>query len=223
VKLVRIWDIPTRLFHWSLVVLIGISFYTGLSGGFVEMDYHMISGYCILSLVLFRILWGLFGGYYARFTTFVKGPGTIIRYLKNLSTKTFNTKPYAGHNPLGALSIVFILLVLLTQTVTGMFANDDIMLEGPLVHLVSYDTSRMLTGIHKTNKWIIGAVVLIHLLAILFYQFYKKDRLIIPMITGRKLLSEPVAMKDSLPRELLLGGVALAISASAVYVLITYV
>ena len=204
-------------------MLIGISFYTGLSGGFVEMDYHMISGYCILSLVLFRILWGLFGGYYARFTTFVKGPGTIIRYLKNLSTKTFNTKPYAGHNPLGALSIVFILLVLLTQTVTGMFANDDIMLEGPLVHLVSYDTSRMLTGIHKTNKWIIGALVLVHLLAILFYQFYKKDRLIIPMITGRKLLSEPVAMKDSLPRELLLGGVALAISASAVYVLITYV
>jgi cytochrome b len=223
VKLVRIWDIPTRLFHWSLVVLIGISFYTGLSGGFVEMDYHMISGYCILSLVLFRILWGLFGGYYARFTTFVKGPGTIIRYLKNLSTKTLNTKPYAGHNPLGALSIVFILLVLLTQAMTGMFANDDIMLEGPLVHLVSYDTSRMLTGIHKTNKWIIGALVLIHLLAILFYQFYKKDRLIIPLIPGRKLLSEPAATQDSLLRELLLGGVALAISASAVYVLITYV
>jgi cytochrome b len=220
VKLVRIWDIPTRLFHWSLVVLIGISFYTGLSGGFVEMDYHMISGYCILSLVLFRILWGLFGGHYARFTTFVKGPGTIIRYLKNLSTKN---RPYPGHNPLGALSIVFILLALLAQTVTGMFANDDIMLEGPLVHLVSYDTSRMLTGIHKTNKWTIGALVIIHLLAILFYQFYKKDRLIIPMITGRKLLSEPTAMKDSLLRELLLGGVAITISASAVYVLITYV
>jgi cytochrome b len=220
VKLVRIWDIPTRLFHWSLAVLIGISFYTGLSGGFVEMDYHMISGYCILSLVLFRILWGLFGGYYARFTTFVKGPGTIIRYLKSLSTKNL---PYAGHNPLGALSIVFILLVLLTQATTGMFANDDIMLEGPLVHLVSYDTSRMLTGIHKTNKWIIGALVLLHLLAILFYQFYKKDRLIIPMITGRKLLSESAARLDSLPRELLLGGLALAISASAVYVLITYV
>jgi cytochrome b len=240
VKLVRIWDIPTRLFHWSLVVLIGISFYTGLSGGFVEMDYHMISGYCILSLVLFRILWGLFGGYYARFTTFVKGPGTIIRYLKNLGTNTLNTKtlntntlnsntlnsntlPYAGHNPLGALSIVSILLVLFTQAMTGMFANDDIMLEGPLVHLVSYDTSRMLTGIHKTNKWIIGALVLIHLLAILFYQFYKKDRLIIPMISGRKLLSEPAAMKDSLLRELMLGGIALAISASTVYVLITYV
>ena len=201
-------------------MLIGISFYTGLSGGFVEMDYHMISGYCILSLVLFRILWGLFGGHYARFTTFVKGPGAIIRYLKSLNTKNL---PYAGHNPLGALSIVIILLVLLTQAVTGMFANDDIMLEGPLVHLVSYDTSRMLTGIHKTNKWIIGALVLVHLLAILFYQFYKKDRLIIPMITGRKLLSEPASMKDSLLRELLLGGVAIAISASAVYVLITYV
>ena len=201
-------------------MLIGISFYTGLSGGFVEMDYHMISGYCILSLVLFRILWGLFGGHYARFTTFVKGPGTIIRYLQSLNTKKL---PYPGHNPLGALSIVFIMLVLFVQAVTGMFANDDIMLEGPLVHLVSYDTSRMLTGIHKTNKWIIGAMVLIHLLAILFYQFYKKDRLIVPMITGRKLLSEPAAVRESLPRELLLGGVAFAISASAVYVLITYV
>ena len=219
-KLIRIWDIPTRLFHWTLVILIGISFYTGLTGGFVEMDYHMISGYCILSLVLFRILWGLFGGYYARFATFVKGPGTIIRYLQNLSTKN---SPYPGHNPLGALSIIFILLVLLAQTVTGMFANDDIMLEGPLVHLVSYDTSRMLTGIHKTNKWIVGALVVLHLLAILFYQFYKKDRLIIPMITGRKLLAEAVTRDTSLIRELLLGSIALAVSASTVYVLITYV
>jgi len=219
-KLVRIWDIPTRLFHWALVILIGISFYTGLSGGFVEMDYHMISGYCILTLVLFRILWGLFGGYYARFITFVKGPGTIIRYLRNLITES---PPYPGHNPLGALSIIFILLVLLVQTGTGMFANDDIMLEGPLVHLVSYDTSRMLTGIHKTNKWIIGALVLLHLVAILFYQFYKKDRLIGAMVTGRKLLTEPAPIQNSLIRELLLGSIGFAVSASAVYVLITYV
>ena len=104
-----------------------------------------------------------------------------------------------------------------------MFANDDIMLEGPLVHLVSYDTSRMLTGIHKTNKWIVGALVVLHLLAILFYQFYKKDRLIIPMITGRKLLAEAVTRDTSLIRELLLGSIALAVSASTVYVLITYV
>jgi cytochrome b len=220
VKPVRIWDIPVRLFHWALVILIGVSFYTGLSGGFVEMDYHMISGYCILSLVLFRILWGIFGGFYARFATFIKGPGTIIRYLQNLGR---GKEPYPGHNPLGALSIITILLVLLVQTGTGLFANDDIMLEGPLVHLVSYDTSRMLTGIHKTNKWIIGALVVLHLAAILFYQLYKKDRLIIPMITGRKMLNESAVRETPLVRELLLGSISLAISTSAVYVLITYV
>jgi cytochrome b len=220
VKLVRIWDIPVRIFHWALVILIGVSFYTGLSGGFVEMDYHMISGYCILSLVLFRILWGIFGGFYARFATFIKGPGTIIRYLQNLGQEK---EPYPGHNPLGALSIITILLVLLVQTGTGLFANDDIMLEGPLVHLVSYDTSRMLTGIHKTNKWIIGALVVLHLVAISFYQLYKKDRLIIPMITGRKMLNESAVRETPLVRELLLGSISLAISASAVYVLITYV
>ena len=219
-KRVRIWDIPVRLFHWALVILIAISFYTGLSGGFVEMDYHMVSGYCILSLVLFRILWGLFGGYYARFVTFVKGPGTIIRYLRNLNTEN---PPYPGHNPLGALSIISILLVLLLQTGTGLFANDDIMLEGPLVHLVSYDTSRMLTGIHKTNKWIIGALVVLHLVAILFYQFYKKDRLISAMVTGRKLLSESAISEVPLFRELLRGSITLAASASVVYVLRTYV
>ena len=104
-----------------------------------------------------------------------------------------------------------------------MFANDDIMLEGPLVHLVSYDTSRKLTGIHKTNKWIIGALVALHLVAVLFYQFYKKDRLISAMVTGKKLLGESAVREAPLFRELLLGSIALAVSASAVYVLITYV
>lgn len=219
-KPVRIWDIPTRLFHWTLVILICISFYTGLSGGFVEMDYHMISGYCILSMVLFRILWGIFGGYYARFATFVKGPAAIIRYMQDLGKEN---PPYPGHNPLGALSILSILLVLLIQTGTGLFANDDIMLEGPLVHLVSYDTSRELTGIHKTNKWVIGTLVALHLVAILFYQFYKKDRLIGAMVTGKKQLNDTANRDTSLIRELLLGSIALAASASAVYILITYV
>lgn len=219
-KWVRIWDIPTRLFHWALVFLISLSFYTGLSGGFVEMDYHMISGYCILSLVLFRILWGVFGGYYARFATFVKGPGVVIRYLQDFGK---DRPPYPGHNPLGALSIISILIVLLVQAGTGMFANDDIMVEGPLVHLVSYDTSRTLTGIHKNNKWTIGALVALHVVAILFYQFYKKDRLMGAMMTGKKRLSDPVDRDSSLVRELLLGSITLAACAGAVYALITYV
>ncbi len=216
---VRIWDIPTRLFHWSLVILMSISFYTGLSGGFVEMDYHMLSGFCILSLVLFRIVWGFFGGYYARFTTFIKGPRSIIQHAMNLLK---NEAPYPGHNPMGALSIIAILLSLLVQASTGLFANDDIMVEGPLTHLVSYDTSRMLTGIHKANIWVIGSLSGLHIAAILFYQFYKKDRLIVGMFSGKKMLNDVEEHQTSLLRELFFGGVALTLCASAVYAIVNY-
>ena len=216
---IRIWDIPTRLFHWSLVVLLSVSFYTGLSGGFVEMDYHMLSGYCILSLVLFRILWGFFGGYYARFTTFVKGPTRVIQHAVSLLKKE---PPYPGHNPMGALSIVAILLALLLQASTGLFANDDIMLEGPLTHLVSYDTSRMMTRIHKTNIWIIGGLAGLHIAAILFYQFYKKDRLIAAMFSGKKMLNDVEQHQVSLVRELLLASAVLTLCASTVYAIVNY-
>lgn len=219
-KQVRIWDIPTRLFHWVLVILMGVSFYTGLSGGFVEMDYHMISGYCILALLLFRILWGLFGGYYSRFTTFVKGPAHILRHIVTLRQKGTS---YAGHNPLGALSIIAIVLVLLLQTSTGLFANDDIMLEGPLTHLVSHDTSRMLSGIHKTNVWAIGLLACLHLCAIAFYQFYKKDRLLGAMITGYKSLEEGSVDKRPLIVELIVGALTLIFCAGLVYAIITYI
>ena len=216
---IRIWDIPTRLFHWSLVILLSFSFYTGLSGGFIEMDYHMLSGYCILSLVLFRILWGLIGGYYARFTSFIKGPKSIIRQAVNLLKKE---SPYPGHNPMGALSIVAMLLSLLIQASTGLFANDDIMSEGPLFHLVSYDTSKILTGIHKTNIWVIGSLVGLHISAIFFYQFFKKDRVIVAMFSGKKMLNDVAPLQVSLVRELLLGSVTLTLCASAVYAIVNY-
>ncbi len=218
-KDVRIWDIPTRLFHWSLVILLCISFYTGLSGGFKEMDYHMISGYCILSLVLFRILWGFFGGHHSRFTTFIKGPSVIFFYAAGLLKRGTH---HAGHNPLGALSIMAILMALIVQASTGLFANDDIMLEGPLSHLVSYKTSRMLTGVHKTNIWVIGSLAGLHVIAILFYQFYKKEPLIGAMFTGKKTLNESEEKKYCLPKELIVGALTLSISAASVYAIITY-
>ena len=230
-KDVRIWDIPTRLFHWSLVILLCVSFYTGLSGGFKEMDYHMLSGYCILSLVVFRVLWGFIGGYYSRFTTFIRGPSSVIQHAAGLfnSGTHLNSERhlksathYAGHNPLGALSIVAILLALTVQATTGLFANDDIMLEGPLSHLVSYKTSRMLTGIHKTNIWVMGFLAGLHILAILFYQFYRKDPIMGAMFTGKKALNESGKPEYSLLRELALGTLALFISAALVYATITY-
>ena len=222
-KKIRVWDIPTRLFHWALVILIAFSFYTGLSGGFYEMDYHMLSGYCILTLMLFRILWGLFGGYYSRFTTFIKGPTQVYRHIATLHKKGTS---YAGHNPLGALSIIAIILALLVQAGTGLFANDDIMLEGPLTHLVSYDTSRTLTAIHKTNIWIIGLLASLHLLAIAFYQFYKKDHLFGAMITGYRSLEEEseysLPLTSKLIVELALGSLTLTFCAGVVYAIINY-
>ena len=222
-KDLRIWDIPTRLFHWSLVILLVISFYTGLSGGFKEMDYHMLSGYCILTLVLFRILWGLIGSHHSKFITFVKGPSKIAQYATGLLVRRTNdTEQYAGHNPLGALSIIAMLVSLMVQASTGLFANDDIMLEGPLSHLVSYDTSRMLTGVHKTNIWVLAALTALHFIAILFYQIYKREPLIIAMFTGKKTLGATDSQAGSIVRELTLATFTLATCAAAVYVTITY-
>ena len=190
---VRVWDLPVRLFHWLLFVLVTISLYTGFTGGFYEMDYHMLSGYGILGLVLFRIGWGFFGSTYSRFSSLVR-PGEILPYLRDLKHGVH--KPAAGHNPLGGLSVIAMLLVLALQATTGMFANDDIMLEGPLVHLVSDETSDQLTSIHHYNKWLLLVLLTLHILAIAFYEIIKKERLILPMISGRK---EAVIVADGKP------------------------
>ncbi len=183
-KKILVWDLPTRLFHWALVCLVMVSLYTGLMGGFKEMDFHMMSGYGILGLILFRICWGILGSRYARFSAFIKGPVVTFRYTQSLLDR--NTKPSPGHNPLGALSIVAMIIVFSIQAMTGLFANDDIMVEGPLTHLVSYDTSRSLTRIHKLNYYFIVGLVALHLGAILFYWLYKKQNLTAAMISGRQ-------------------------------------
>ncbi len=216
-KRTLVWDLPTRLFHWSIVVLVAISFYTGYTGGFREMDIHMLSGYAILALVIFRICWGFIGSRNARFTSFVRGPGTIISYLKGNASGSSESP---GHNPLGALSIIAILITLLVQVVTGLFANDDIMLEGPLAHLVSYDTSRELTGIHELNRWIIVALVVLHLSAVFFYQFIRRDELVGPMVTGYKTVEDKHAdERNNWPLALIL----LGCSAGLVYCLVNFV
>lgn len=217
-KAVRIWDIPTRLFHWSLVGLLGVSCYTGLTGGFYEMDWHMKSGYGILTLVLFRILWGVIGTRYAQFREFLPGPSQIKGHLV-----TALKKPYqrAGHNPLGALNIFVILIILLVQAVTGLFANDDIFTEGPLAGKVSYETSRWLTGIHEINIWILAGLVTMHLLAIALHQFHFRENLVKAMLTGKKKATA-IQVPLTLFREIILGAVTFACSALVVYLIITY-
>ncbi|MEX0943086.1 MAG: cytochrome b/b6 domain-containing protein [Pseudomonadales bacterium] len=212
-----VWDLPTRLFHWALVILVGISFYTGSTGGFVEMDYHMYAGYAILSLVLFRILWGFIGSDHSRFIHFIRSPGVILAYTRSLRIPS---EPRVGHNPLGALSIIAMLSVLLLQVGTGLFANDDILLEGPLSHLVSYDTSRQLTAIHKTNRWIIVGLIALHLLAVTYYQVIRKHNIIQPMITGWMKVSQDIPAQRN---NRLLAIVTLGLTSGFVYYLVNFV
>lgn len=211
---VQVWDIPTRLFHWLLVLLLAASWYTGEEG---LMEWHMRSGYAILTLVAFRLLWGLLGSRTARFASFVRGPAAALRYGRAL----FAGRPphVLGHNPLGALMILALLLLVALQAGTGLFANDDIFTEGPLTHLVSKATSDQLTVIHKTSFNVLLALAGVHIAAALAYRFLLKDDLITPMITGRTARGGDQA--DLKQRSLLLALALLAVAAGAVYLVVT--
>ena len=211
---VQVWDIPTRLFHWLLVLLIAFSWYTGTEG---IMEWHMRSGYAILTLIVFRLLWGLFGSQTARFAQFVKGPKAVLAYARALLT---GHPPHPlGHNPLGTLMIIALLLLVGVQASTGLFANDDIFTDGPLTHLVSKETSDELTVIHKTVFDLLLAFAAVHIAANLIYRFLLKQDLITPMITGRTTSSAGQAAPRL--RSPLLALVLLCVAAGAVYWVVT--
>jgi cytochrome b len=211
---VLVWDLPTRVFHWLLVALVVMAFVTAEMGG-TAMQYHMWNGAAILGLVLFRVLWGFWGGTQSRFSAFLKGPGKTVEYARTLLGG--KSKKYLGHNPLGAWSIIAMLAALAIQAGTGLFANDDILTEGPLFHLVSKATSDWLTRIHLINQNILIGLVALHIGAIAFYLVVKRENLILPMITGYKKWHEAV---DSVPGNPAKAFVLVAILAIAVYFVI---
>lgn len=180
---VRVWDLPTRLFHWTLVVLVVFSFITAEIGG-NAMDWHMRSGYAILTLVLFRVLWGLAGSHHARFVNFVRHPREALRQARDLLAG--GGERHAGHSPLAALSVLALLASLGLQAITGLFANDDIATEGPLARFVSDATSHLLTKLHEMNQGVLYALIALHLAAIAYCFFVKRENLVKPMITGDK-------------------------------------
>lgn len=191
---ILVWDIPVRVFHWSIVILVGLAWYSGEQGGLDWMEVHLWCGYGILTLVLFRVLWGFVGGAHARFTDFVRGPVTAWRYARRMFGS--GHQGYLGHNPLGGWSVLMLLLLLLIQAGTGLFASDDILIEGPLYDYVSSDTSRQLTSLHKLNFNILLAFIGLHLLAIISYLLFKKENLVHPMLSGYKKLSSPPATRS---------------------------
>jgi cytochrome b len=177
VKKIRVWDLPLRLFHWTLAVLV-ITAILAIKLGDV-MELHLVAGGGVLALIAFRIVWGLVGPRYARFSSFLHGPSTIAGYVGGGKTK------YLGHNPLGSLSVFALLGLLLAQASTGLFSNDDIAFDGPLVKFISKDVSDRITWLHAE----IGATLIyvlsgLHIVAIAYYYFFRKQNLVTPMITG---------------------------------------
>ncbi len=198
----RIWDLPLRLFHWVLALAVTGAMISGQIGGNL-MIWHGRLGILIAGLLGFRLAWGLVGSTYARFASFVRGPATILAYLRGHWHGL-------GHNPLGALSVLGMLIALGLQTAGGLFGNDDIAFQGPLYALVTKDTSDWLTGLHRKGFWLILLLVATHLAAIVFYLRVHQDNLVRPMITGRK----PVANPDGLPPARGGGGLALILAIS---------
>ncbi|CDH46528.1 MAG: cytochrome b/b6 domain-containing protein [Candidatus Competibacteraceae bacterium] len=213
---VKVWDLPTRIFHWTLVTLMIMQWLTAENSS--TMDYHVWGGYTVLILVLFRLIWGVVGSETARFSAFVRGPGAALDYVKALLRG--ETPLYLGHNPMGGWSIVAMLVLLLVQAGTGLFANDDILIEGPLYSWVSKSTSDWLTTIHKLNFNLLLAVIAVHISAVLFYLLVKRENLIHPMLSGRKHLSSEQI--DAAPRMVSpwLGLVVLAVAGGVVWLLV---
>jgi cytochrome b len=191
---IRIWDLPTRLFHWALFVCVVGLIITGNVGG-SWMTWHFRLGYCVMSLLLFRIIWGFVGGKWSRFASFIYAPGTVIAYLKGRGKPEHS----AGHNPLGFASVFALLGFLALQVATGLISDDEITNQGPLARFVSNARVSLATWWHKDiGKWVIAALIVLHIAAILFYLYKKKENLIRPMINGDKEMAQAIeSAKDT--------------------------
>lgn len=185
---VKVWDVYIRIFHWLLLICILVSF---ISFRLDEMDIHFISGHCVLALIIFRVIWGVVGSRTALFQSFIKGPGTILNYLQNPSSEKF--KGIIGHSPIAALSVIAMLVVISVQVGTGLISDDEILLQGPLAQFVSGEMSYQATTYHGINAKLIIGLIVLHLAAIAFYRFIKKDDIVKPMVTGQKNVSEEFA------------------------------
>ncbi len=185
VQEIRIWDLPVRLFHWTLVVLMVVSYFSAKAGG-DWMKLHFWSGYSILTLLIFRIAWGFVGSTTARFSNFVKGPAAGIAHLRELLGRA---GPHdAGHNPIGGAMVVVLLFAVLAQAAAGLFSADTDMgtVNGPLANLIADKAVDKVTAFHKFWVNVLLALAALHVLAALVYLVWKRQNLIGAMLTGNK-------------------------------------
>ena len=215
---IRVWDLPVRLFHWTLVVLLAVSYFTGQAGG-DWMKFHFWSGYAILTLLLFRIAWGCVGSTTARFSDFVKGPAAGLGYLRGLllGRRTYDV----GHNPVGGAMVVLLLLAVLVQVAAGLFSadTDTGTVTGPLAHLIADKWIDRVTDFHAFWVNVLLVLIGVHVLAAIVYLVWKRQNLIGAMFTGNKPVGDVVASGKPAPALTFASGrlaVSLLILAAAV-------
>lgn len=187
---VRVWDLPTRVVHWLIAILVGVSWWTHRIDA---MHWHRLSGYTIIGLVLFRFYWGFVGSTTARFSSFVRGPKAFVAYARRLLDRARKTVAL-GHNPMGGWSVLALLGLLAIQAGLGLFSVDTDGLEsGPLASLVSFDAGRRAAHLHHLTFNILLVFIGLHLGAVVFYLIYRRDNLISPMVGGYKRVPEGTA------------------------------
>jgi cytochrome b len=185
---VSVWDPYVRLFHWLLVIGMGLAWWTGQTG---RMDLHYRIGLGVLGLVIFRALWGLVGSPTARFGHFIKGPGAVLGYFRGFAAR----KPSHsfGHNPAGGAMVALLLLVILVQDVSGLFNSDDVLFDGPFFAAVSDGFARLMGFVHAQLFNLVLVLVGLHVAVIALYFFWKRENLVRAMVTGRALLPQSAA------------------------------
>lgn len=208
-SLVRVWDIPVRVGHWLVVALVAFSWLSAKEGW---IGWHKVSGYAILTFVLFRVYWGFAGSSTARFSQFLKGPKAVGRYIRTF----FSRRDYAaslGHNPLGGWSIVVMLVLLALQTGLGLFAVDEYGIEGgPLATYVPFDTGRQIAGWHATVFNLLLFFIALHVAAITIYLLFKRENLVAPMLTGSKSTVENDATLSFATAKRALGAIVVSVA-----------
>ncbi len=211
---VFVWDVPVRLFHWTLLVLMVALVITG---EFLDdvIELHATLGHAALTLVLFRLMWGAVGSSYARFPQFVRGPGVVISYVRSLMSR--RSEHVVGHNPLGGYMVMVLLIAVLSQAILGLFANDDLLFDGPFAYMVSKEISNLMTGLHEDLFHVLLVLVSLHVAAVVWHKLFMGENLLTAMFTGYKELPPDVEATDAQG-----GGVLLAITLLAISVVVVY-
>ena len=216
-NMIPVWDLITRLFHWALVGLVVTAL---VAVNMEEMDLHMLAGQLVLALIVFRLMWGLWGSSTSRFKNFIKGPKAVLDYVKGVRSGAPTS--YYGHNPAGGWMVAIIIVALLVQASLGLFADDEMFAQGPLSHLVDYYTSQTLSGLHHEFGEMLPWLLVVHVVAIIAYRL-KGDNLIVPMLTGKKPEMEKAGDKPPTLQSFVLATLSLGLAFAIVWYVTTQI